>query len=668
MKPFWNLCAGLVCLTVLLLAAAGCKTRDAYTDERARLAALHFERAKWSLHKSDHVYTLDECIDLALKYNLDIEVAKLEEKSASEATIAEALGMLPELTASDTVSNRNNVAASGSQAVAAEGSTYSYSTSQDQFQQSLNIDLALSFLDFGLAAFNTAQAHDRTLIREQRTRRVAQNLQADVVRAYFQVAAAQKAIEIAEDLLEKCKTRYELIREMGKKKLISPFRAFDETKRFFEMEKRLTNYTRSYEASRAELRALLGLTAGAGILVDTSMLDEENPPVFDLPDIHVMEQIALLERPELFEIDMQRHINVFELYKTIIMMFPNVRIYMDFSQSSNSFLYHHTWMELAVRAAYNLLKLPQQIARAKSIHTQIRTEESRGFAQAVGIVAQVRIADVNLQNAIDRFRLDNRIYHTYSENLRNAEASIRTSGGLSQLELDHIRLSTAETRIERLNSLGGYYIAYYRLLNSIGIDKRSLDSSDPYVEACRKRFAQAQIDAEEEIREAWDEAKKQEWTELPAAAPRFRNDENSPSAWTRFCRWSYETFGFPVPDEDEDEVMPADILIPVPRRTDASGSDKPEPAPSAGAAHKPGSSKASPTSGDAAGPDKPEPARKDASPTSESAPEPDRKETTPSSGDAAAPVGKYPAKRDGVTVVFPDEDTESVRIAVSAGQ
>lgn len=657
MRNVWNICAGLVCIAVLLLTAAGCKTRDAYQDERARLAALHFERAKWSMYASDHVYTLDECIDLALKYNLDIEVAKLEEKSASEATIAEALGMLPELTASDTVSNRNNVAASGSLAVASEGSTYSYSTSQDQFQHNLNIDLALSFLDFGLAAFNTAQANDRTLIREQRTRRVAQNLQADVVRAYFQVAAAQKAIEIATDLLEKCKTRYELIREMGKKKLISPFRAFDETKRFFEMEKRLTNYTRNYEASRAELRALLGLTTGAGILVDTSMLDEENPPDFALPDIHIMEQIALLERPELFEIDMQRHINVFELYKTIIMMFPNVRIYMDFSQSSNSFLYHHTWMELAVRAAYNLLKLPQQIARAKSIHTQIRTEESRGFAQAVGIVAQVRIADVNLQNAIDRFRLDNRIYHAYSENLRNAEASIRTSGGLSQLELDHIRLSTAETRIERLNSLGGYYIAYYRLLNSIGIDKRSLDSSDPYVEACRKRFAQAQADAEEEIREAWDAAKKQEWAELPAAAPRFRQVESSPSAWTRFCRWSYETFGFPVPDEGEDEVMPADILIPVPDGTGASPSAAaaPEPAPSAGSAHKPGSSAASE-------PDKTKP-----SPSAAAAPEPDKTKASPAAG--AAPVGKYPAKRDGVTVVCPDEDsTEPVRITVSLNQ
>ena len=55
MRNVWNICAGLVCIAVLLLTAAGCKTRDAYQDERARLAALHFERAKWSMYASDHV-------------------------------------------------------------------------------------------------------------------------------------------------------------------------------------------------------------------------------------------------------------------------------------------------------------------------------------------------------------------------------------------------------------------------------------------------------------------------------------------------------------------------------------------------------------------------------------------------------------------------------------
>ncbi len=522
---------GLACLLLAgVFLFSGCRSMESYKKERQVKAVEHFERAQWSRFNERHVFTLNECIDLALDYNLDIRVAKLEEKVASEQMIAEAFGMLPELTATNTTTNRNNDAASSSEALVEGGSTHSYSTSQDKFQNYLNVDLALSFIDFGLAACNTVQADDRTLIRSQRIRRTAQNLQMDVVRVYFQVAAAQRAISVTNDLLAKCQSRYALIAEMAQKRLISPFRAFDETRRFIEMEKRLTNYTRSYENSRSELCSLLGLSASTEIVVDTSMLNVDQPPVFSLPDIQVMEQIALMNRPELFEIDMQRHINVLELYKTIISMFPNVRIYMDFTNSSNSFLYHASWMELGIRAAYNLLKLPQHIMRAKSYYTQIQTEEQRGFSQAVGILSQVRISEANMRSTLDRFLLDNKIYNVYNMNLQNAEASLKASGGLSKLELDHIRLSTAEVQIERLMSLGNYYVSYFRIINSMGIDRKVLTANDDFVKSMQSAFKEAKAEAEEKVREAWLNARKEGWENLPVQPPCFveqhKHDEN----------------------------------------------------------------------------------------------------------------------------------------------
>ena len=79
----------------------------------------------------------------------------------------------------------------------------------------------------------------------------------------------------------------------------------------------------------------------------------------DIPDISLLEQIAVLKRPELYETDMQKHINIIECRKTLLMMLPNVRLYGDFINNSNSFLMHQSWWELAVRAAYNVLKTPQ---------------------------------------------------------------------------------------------------------------------------------------------------------------------------------------------------------------------------------------------------------------------------------------------------------------------
>ena len=484
-------------MAVLVVAIGGCKSFDEYQQERLAKAVAHFERAQYSNIKADQVLTLDECFRMALKNNLDLKIFGLEEQVAKEMKTSEILGMLPELNISNNYMERNNTPASSSRQIHGVGpGTYSYSQSQDRGINYFNIDLALSVLDFGLAFFNTQQAQDRLLLRQQRTRRAEQNLVLDTVRVYFQVAAAQRAVKITSSLLENCKNRYELINKLGDDGKISPFRAFDEVKRFVEMEKRLTNYIRSYENSCVELRALLGLYPNTAIKVDDSVLDKV--PEFTFPEMELMEQIALMKRPELYEIDMQKHINVLECRKTIVMMFPNVRVFVDFTNSNNSFLYHNSWWELGVRAAYNLLKLPQHIARYQAYSAQVDAEEYRSYAQAIAVMAQVRIAHANLVATKERLDIDIKVNAAYQKNLKKAEDSKRISSELSQLELDHMKLTTAETEIEKNLSLGNYYVSYYRVLNTLGIE----NLHNATVAELKKTIEQERVRAAEELKKA----------------------------------------------------------------------------------------------------------------------------------------------------------------------
>ena len=368
------------------------------------------------------------------------------------------------------------------------------------------------------------------LLRQQRTRRAEQNLVLDTVRIYFQVAAAQRAIEVTEKLLADCKSRYQLIEKMGETGQITPFREFDEIKRFVEMERRLTNYIRSYENSCVELRSLLGLYPNAQIKVDDKILD--TVPQFTFPEMELMEQIALMKRPELFEIDMQKHINVLECRKTIVSMFPNVRIFMDFTNSNNSFLYHNSWLELGVRAAYNLLTLPRQISRYMAYSAQVDAEEYRSYAQAIAVMAQVRIAHANLMATKERLDIDTRVNEAYRKNLKRAEKSSKISGELSQLELAHIRLSTAETDIERYLSLGNYYVSYFRMLNTMGIEnlhtatveelKKTLDAervrAAEELKLAKAEFAAGQARKAEAVKKVKSSAKKQNAPAIPASA------------------------------------------------------------------------------------------------------------------------------------------------------
>lgn len=493
-KPQISLILAFGMASALFLSS--CKTEDDYRKERVQRAAEQFEKAKKREIPNDKVLSLQDCLKLAMEHNLEIKVQNMERDAAKNMMIAEILGMLPDLSITDSYTARSNQPGSRSKAIASDGETYGYSTSSDKNLNNMSVDLAFSLLDFGLAFFNSQQSHDRLLMKEKQIQRIRQNLILDVVRAYFKVAATQRAIDVTTNLLNECKHRYTLIEKLRKENKITPFRAFEEINRFLDMEKRLTNYTRNYEISCMELRSLLGVYPSVSIIVDDSVLDKM--PAFDFPDIELLEQIAVLKRPELYEIDIQRHINILECRKTILMMLPNVNLYVDFINNNNSFLYNQTWWELAVRAAYNALKTPQHIARYMAYSDQADIEELRSFAQAITVMSQVRIAKADIVSTRERFEINRKENRNYSEHLKKAQAIKVVQGSLSQLELDHLRLTTAETEIERLMSLGAYHIAHYRLMNAIGMEK--LDAQTQ--KELKNELDQAMVRASAELEKA----------------------------------------------------------------------------------------------------------------------------------------------------------------------
>ena len=448
---------------------SGCKTEEDYRSERAEKAVRYFEVAQMRDLDSETKLTLQQCIAIGLKHNLDLKVKHLEEDIASELRTVELLGMLPELNINDGFSGRSNIAASSSKAYDKTGATYGASQSQDSFINTFNIDLALSVMDFGLAFFNSQQANDRVLMRKKRTERMAQNLTLDIIHAYCRVAAAQRSYVITRGMLEKCRNRNTLIRQLLKSGKISPFRAFEEIRKFNEMERRQTAFEQEYQNACVELRALLGYYPSALIQVDDSFLDRA-PQAKDLPSLDVMEQIALIRRPELQETEIQRHINIVECRKTIVSMFPTVRVFLDFNNVNNSFLYNQSWWEVGVNAAFNLLKLPQKIGQYMAYQDQADADAMRTYAQSIAIIAQVRISHANIMANREIYTRAEKTFKNYSETLKAAKKNrSSTVSDLSSLELDHMELTTAESNIERTLALADYYVSYCRLMNAMGM-------------------------------------------------------------------------------------------------------------------------------------------------------------------------------------------------------
>ncbi|MCI7643674.1 MAG: TolC family protein [Lentisphaeria bacterium] len=492
----------IVLCVIAMVIFVGCRSSEEIRKNRIADAWIARMNAAQRDIDANRTLTLVDCIQMAWEWNLDYQVEELRERILNEQVTASALGMLPDLIVSNDYRVRSNMPGSSSQNILTGSQTYAYSRSSDENENDFKVEFALSLLDFGLAFFNTVQAHDRQMIAKEQRRRAQQNLTLEVVRAYFKVAATQDAIDQTEELLKRCDGLLDTFKQLAESSAVDRMMVLDERKRFYNLMQRLTEYRRNYNNSCIELRALMGLRPGSKIMVDTSALKEFKSVTLPAPED--LEKIALVERPELYQLDTQSNITTTECYKTILMMIPSVRATADLTNSNNPFLYNQTWWEVAVRSAYNLMKLPQQVAELRAKNSEAEEIKLRRLALSVGIMAQVRMAHANILDVEDRYRLQENIYLTHKESLETARAKSEGSGTLSRLVLDRMEMETVEAMISRTLAMSNYYVAYYRLLNTVGLEEISEATLNEILEEIKQQesvLAGVEVDADRMKRE-----------------------------------------------------------------------------------------------------------------------------------------------------------------------
>ncbi|UDQ97278.1 TolC family protein [Lentisphaerota bacterium WC36G] len=477
----------------------GCNTENEYKKQRVDAANKFIEKIGTKRPDVKRVYTLQQCIDGAIEHNLDYKVLDLKRRVAAEQKNAAVLGMLPDLTISNDVQSRTGTPGSSSENIRTGEQSLVSSKSTQNTVDTFKAELALSTLDFGLAFLNSTQSSDKLIISKLTKRRAAQNLELDVVKTYYRVAAAQNAVEVTQDLLVRCRDIQETLKKVQDKGEVQILRLIDEQKRFLDLEIRLVSYQRSYRNACLQLTNLMGYKPTDYIKVDTSMFKKFKAAEF--PNIKLLEQVALFKRPELGQLDVQKNVTRTESYKTLLMMFPTVRAFADFTYSSNKFIYTSNWFEIGAKAAYNLLRLPQQIATYRSQEIQVEEMEQRILALSLGIMAQVRIAHANIEEVKERFELNNRQYLNFNEQAIKSRKLFDKGGNLSRLTLDRLELEAAEAYVDKVISQSNYLVSCYQLLNAMGIERTNLTDIDTVIKKIKAEEAKiAKIDREIEDR------------------------------------------------------------------------------------------------------------------------------------------------------------------------
>ena len=393
--------------------------------------------------------SLADCINAALKHQMNSEINTLNKGIMDKKNTAEMLGIL------------YNYARYYS-----FPPPHSASSSIDNGARSAQLEKVRKILAFSLSYIKAYRRGDRNslALAFEQERRIRQNLKFAVTELYYRIAATQSAIEKTEKMIVKQKEIDKFLMKFHKSNVISPLRLLDERKHLIRLEKSLMRYRRDCRDAYHKLYAMTGTAENKK--VDMKCL--KNIRFQPLPDISTLEKAALLERPEFINLK----IAINDVRETVVQILPHHKMY-----NNPRIFYFPYWQEIAVCAAYASLKLPMDLEKYLRKVSWKEKESTCKLALAIGITAQVRIAHANITHTKERYGLADKTYQAYKKHLTYVKnKSPSKNKTLSKMELKRYELDTYECSINRIVSMCDYHIAYCRLLNVLGVD--SLDSAN----------------------------------------------------------------------------------------------------------------------------------------------------------------------------------------------
>lgn len=272
--------------------------------------------------------SLNEAIARALKYNLDLRLKKMEAAVNSDLYDVSKYDLLPNVILGAGYLSRDNYSGGdkrdlysprGSQPSNARPPDGRYSTSSDLNHVLNSADFSWNVLDFGVSYFRAKQRADEFLIAEERKRRVIQTIVYDTRFAYLRAVAAQKLAVEAETVMKQANEAIQLSRAAESRGAIPIQTALAYRRALLDAIALLNLRRQELDYAKAELAALMSTPTTEFTLVDTP-----DQPLRAVPaSLPILEDQALINRPELREEDYKKRISANETRRQLMQALPN---------------------------------------------------------------------------------------------------------------------------------------------------------------------------------------------------------------------------------------------------------------------------------------------------------------------------------------------------------
>jgi outer membrane protein TolC len=418
--------------------------------------------------------TLDEAIARALKYNLDLRLKKMEVAVNQQLHDVSKYDMLPNLVVGAGYSERSNYAGGDSQPLyGPQGSrpsdamarTLNFSTSSEMARKLNSVEFSWNVLDFGVSYYRAKQRADEFLIAQERRRRVIQTTVHDVRYAFLRALAAQNLATEAETVMKQAETAIDQSRAAEGRGAMPVQTALAYQRALVDAVALLNTRRQELDFAKAELSALMSAPTGQFTL---AALPEQalNP----LPtNLAVLEDTALLNRPELREEDLRRRISGDETRRQLMQAFPNLTLGIGQQYDSNRLLYNNDWVESSLRLSWNLLRVLSAPAVKKAGERQLEVDDARRAALSMAIMTQTRIAALRYGLARSDLDLAQKSLEVDARVAAVAKAGV-SSRAETELELVRANARAAVSKYQRAIAYANAQAAFARIQHSLGQD------------------------------------------------------------------------------------------------------------------------------------------------------------------------------------------------------
>ena len=410
--------------------------------------------------------TLEEAIARTLKYNLDYRLKKMESALALGLADYGNYDMLPKLLTSAGYRMRSNDSGGTSIGILDGIQSLRPSTSEERGHALAGAEFSWSLLDFGVSYYRARQQSDQFLIAEERRRKVVQNMVQDVRASYWRALGAQRLEGQTRDILERAKLALARSREAETQKVISPALALNYQRALLDAISFLNQRRQDLEFANRELAALMNVEPGVTFTVAEAVEARLPAPP---NDVRKLEEMALLQRPELREEDFKKRITADETRKQLLSMLPGVSFDTGLQYNSNKLLNSNSWAQGGVRVSWNLLSLLAMPSLKATQEQQVKTDAARRMALSMAVMTQLRVGVERYRLAVEDFKLADTAAQVDKRMADYTRASV-TAKLDSELEAIRTQARAVLGNYQRANTYANAQIAFGRLYSSLGFD------------------------------------------------------------------------------------------------------------------------------------------------------------------------------------------------------